>query len=228
MKLKIEYYIITGLVVFIVGLLVFWPQKESKFQVERERLSDSVKVQTKRVQILQKDTTNLNRENKRLEAMLVLRQAELSKIRESARKAKQEAKKGRSFTDDQHDSTFQKIFPVPDSILFSKGSKATYIVHVQKQVHEGLIQLDYAHQMILAMDSTLNLFESLVVQKNAIIDNQNKTITGLHNLNETLLKSQVNDLGEISKLRKKKRFAGFVIKVGIPVAFGAGLWLGLK
>jgi hypothetical protein len=152
----------------------------------------------------------------------------VSKLRESLTRAKETAKLARSFTDEQHDSTFQKLYPVPDSILFAKGSKANYVVHVQKQVYEGLIELDYSRQMVAAMDSTLNVFDDLVFQKNIIIKNQGQTITALTDLNETLLRSQVNDLGEISKLKKKKRFAGFVLKVGLPVAFGAGLWLGLK
>lgn len=228
MKLNLKDYLLIGMAVVIVILLIFWPQKESKFTVERERLADSVKVQTERVHRLQFDTIHLGRENRRLEGLLVSRQAEVSKLRESRGKVEKIKKLARSFTDEQTDSTYQKLFPVPDSILFASGSKANYVVHVQKQVYENLIELDYSRQMVQAMDSTIAVFDKLVFQKDLIIGNQKQTIGALTNLNETLLKSQVNDMGEISKLKKKKRFAGFVLKVGLPVAFGAGLWLGLK
>lgn len=228
MKFQIKDYLLLGLALVIIVMLIFWPQKETKFDTERQRLNEIIETQAKTVKDLQKDTTFLYPENRRLEALLQVRHSEVSKLKESLTRVKETAKKARSFTNEQHDSTYQKLFPVPDSILFAKGSKANYVVHVQKQVYENLIELDYSRQMVLAMDSTIAVFDQLVFQKDLIIGNQKETIVALQDLNETLLRSQVNDLGEISKLKKKKRFAGFVLKVGIPAAFIGGIYLGSK
>ena len=102
------------------------------------------------------------------------------------------------------------------------------MVSVQRQIERDLLRLDYCDSIRLVLSVQIINLESLREHQNRMVSQYQHLDSLQTERISVLLRGQVNDLGEISKLRKKKRFAGFVIKVGLPVVFIGGVYLGSK
>lgn len=216
---SIKNYLILALIVAVVILLLLIPDNPSKFEPERRRLNDLYVTQSERVLHLQKDTVRLMRRIETLEFLVENGQAQIKKLKE---------KKPKVIELVNPDSTFQKIYPTPDSLLFARGLKSNYIVSVQQQAYEDIIMKDYYKSLSESMDSTLRVFSSLVIIKDSLILNQGKVIKGKDDIIETLLKTQVNDNEEISVLRKKKKRNSVLMKIAIPAGIVGGFVLGSR
>lgn len=218
---KIAIGIIGGLILALVIVLLFIKPDHSKFEPERRRLNDLYATQVEKVSILQRDTVRLTQRIRELENRVLTGKTEIRYIIKNKPDPKTE-----QIAD--FDSTFRKIYPVPDSLIFSKGSKSTYVVHIQKQLYEGVVQNEYLVDLNLAMAKTLQDFDSLVNEKNKLIGHQKQVIAGKDDIIETLLHTQVNDMKEISVLRKKKKRNSVLMKVAIPAALVGGVLIGSK
>lgn len=226
-KDHIQYAIIITLLLMltVAGIQIYLNSEDkSKFQQERERLNTAIEEKTTEINNLKNGLKTISEKANSLQQLADSQVIMLASLKQQIAKAKSEnRKKMDQFTDAQSDSAFQKLYPQPDSFIFSTGSKATYVVTVQKQAYSDIIAGYYWKDYAEKSDSTMNVFKKLVFQKDLLVAKQQKVIDAQDDKIDLLLQSQVNDLGEISKLRKMIRFKNLVISIGLPIVGVGGI-----
>jgi predicted RND superfamily exporter protein len=231
-KDQVLYGVIIALLILLLAAAIkisLMRDKESKFDRERTRINAAVKKKDHTIDSLKGHAKTLVEIIADMDEVKDSMVQKLDSFKNQIAKARTENRKRvDQFTDIQTDSAYQKLYPEPDSVIFSSGSKATYVLSVQKQGYSDIIEGYYWKQYAEKSDSTISVFDDLVAQKNLLITTQQEIIENQDDKIDLLLDGQTNDLREISSLKKKAKFKNFVIRIGLPAAVVGGIYLGTR